>query len=229
MVKLTHVNKQHTKEGKKDPKFCLYHRYMHHPTSDCQMLQLNRKIQDRTLLLSPKQQRVHKTPFPNNEKDKNKTIVPVVIYGNVELGNSIVTNSNSTLAPTADRTIQRSPKNSMCMGPITQWTHFLLLMEHQESLTPKEGGLPLSCCLTQQTESWDEFAVDQEDSAAMKYKKSTGVDSKIAAKEDLEVIKLSNDPNISKLVSIYTSLSTVERNNLISLLKEHQDVFCLSI
>ena len=63
----------------------------------------------------------------------------------------------------------------------------------------------------------------------MKYEKSTRVDPKIAAKEDLEVIKLSNDFNISKLVSTYTSLSTVERNNLIGLLKEHQDIFCLSI
>ena len=51
----------------------------------------------------------------------------------------------------------------------------------------------------------------------MKYEKSTRVDPKIVAKEDLEVIKLSNDFNISKLVSTYTSLSTVERNNLIVL------------
>ena len=63
----------------------------------------------------------------------------------------------------------------------------------------------------------------------MKYEKSMGVDPKIVAKEDLEVIKFSNDSNISKLVSTYTSLSTVERNNLIGLLKEHQDVFYLSI
>ncbi len=51
----------------------------------------------------------------------------------------------------------------------------------------------------------------------------------ITTKEDLEVINLSNDPNISKPVSIHISLSTVERNNLIGLLKEYQDVFCLAI
>jgi hypothetical protein len=85
VVKLTHVNKQPTKESKKDPKFFLYHRYGHHTMADCRTLQLNRKIQDRTLLLSLEKQRVHKTPFPNNEKDKNKAIVPIVIYGNVEL------------------------------------------------------------------------------------------------------------------------------------------------
>ncbi len=47
----------------------------------------------------------------------------------------------------------------------------------------------------------------------MKFEKSTGVGPKIVAKEDLEIIKLSNDTNISKPVSIYTSLSVVERNN----------------
>ena len=142
------------KKANKDLKFCLYHRYVHHPTADYWTLQLNRKIQDKTLLLSP---------------------------------------------------------------------------EHQEGPTPKErGGLQLSCCLTQQTESCDKSEVDQEEFATMKYEKSTSVDPKIVAKEDLEVIKLSNDFNISKLVSTYTSLSTVERNNLIGLLKEHQDIFCLS-
>jgi predicted transcriptional regulator len=59
----------------------------------------------------------------------------------------------------------------------------------------------------------------------MKFEKSTGVGPKIVAKEDLEIIKLSNDTNISKPVSIYTSLSVVERNNSIGLLKEYQDVF----
>ena len=63
----------------------------------------------------------------------------------------------------------------------------------------------------------------------MKYEKSMGVDPKITAKEDLEVIKFSNDSNISKLVSTYTSLSTMERNNLIGLLKEHHVVFYMSI
>ena len=143
------------KKANKDPKFFLYHRYVHHPATDYRTFQLNRKIQDKTLLLS---------------------------------------------------------------------------LEHQEGPTPKERrGLQLLCCLTQQTESCDESAVDQEKFAAMKYEKSTRVDPKIAAKENLEVIKLSNDFNIRKLVSTYTSLATVERNNLIGLLKEHQDIFCLSI
>ena len=54
-------------------------------------------------------------------------------------------------------------------------------------------------------------------------------DPNIATKEDLEVINLSNDSNISKHVSLNTSLSAVERNNLIGLLKKYQDVFGLVI
>ena len=34
VIKLTKVNKQPTREDKEDPKFCRYHRYVHHPTAD---------------------------------------------------------------------------------------------------------------------------------------------------------------------------------------------------
>jgi hypothetical protein len=64
------------------------------------------KIQDRTLLLLPELQKVHKTPFPNNKKDMNKTIVLVVIYGNTndtEMDESAV--ANSTFALAAVRTL----------------------------------------------------------------------------------------------------------------------------
>jgi hypothetical protein len=44
------------KKANKDLKFCLYHRYVHHPTANYWTLQLNRKIQDKTLLLSPEHQ-----------------------------------------------------------------------------------------------------------------------------------------------------------------------------
>ena len=44
------------KKANKDPKFFLYHRYVHHPVVDYRTLQLNRKIQDKTLLLSPEHQ-----------------------------------------------------------------------------------------------------------------------------------------------------------------------------
>uniref|UniRef100_A0A2N9EGQ7 RNase H type-1 domain-containing protein n=1 Tax=Fagus sylvatica TaxID=28930 RepID=A0A2N9EGQ7_FAGSY len=50
-------------------------------------------------------------------------------------------------------------------------------------------------------------------------------DPKISAKEELEVINLSSDPNVHRPVSISASLSVEERMHLIELLKEYQDVF----
>ena len=51
VIKLPQVSKQPTTEEKKDPKYCRYHRDVHHPTEDCRTLrwELNRKIQDETL------------------------------------------------------------------------------------------------------------------------------------------------------------------------------------
>ena len=50
-------------------------------------------------------------------------------------------------------------------------------------------------------------------------------DPKIFAKEELEIINLSSDPNVHRPVSISTSLSVEERMHLVELLKEYQDVF----
>ena len=85
--------------------------------------EVNRKIQDGTLQLSEEQQRVHKTPFPNYKKDKNKVVVSVVIYGNVsdmEVDESAA--ASSSLVPVAIRTLQKSPKfmslfNQLGFGP----------------------------------------------------------------------------------------------------------------
>ena len=54
---------------------------------------------------------------------------------------------------------------------------------------------------------------------------STTTDPKISAKEELEVIDLSSDPNVHRPVSISASLSTEERMHLVELLKEYQDIF----
>jgi hypothetical protein len=62
----------------------------------------------------------------------------------------------------------------MCHGPNYSMDALSIAYgASREGPTPKEGGLQLSCCLTQQTESCDEFAVDQEEFATMKYEKST--------------------------------------------------------
>ena len=54
VIKLPKITKQPTTEEKKDPKYCCYHRYVHHPMVDCRTLwwEVNRKIQDGTLQLS---------------------------------------------------------------------------------------------------------------------------------------------------------------------------------
>ena len=54
---------------------------------------------------------------------------------------------------------------------------------------------------------------------------SATTDPKISAKEELEVIDLSSDPNVHRPVSISASLSLEERMHLVELLKEYQDIF----
>ena len=89
----------------------------------------------------------------------------------------------------------------------------------QEGPTPEKGGLQPSCHLTQQTKNAEEVVVNQAESTAetrnseevvvnqtesmaVKEKKSTTAEPKMAAKEDLEVINLSNDPDVNKPISI---------------------------
>ena len=54
---------------------------------------------------------------------------------------------------------------------------------------------------------------------------AVAADPKISAKEELEVINLSSDPNVHRPVSISASLSVKERMRLVELLKEYQDIF----
>uniref|UniRef100_A0A2N9FUN2 Uncharacterized protein n=1 Tax=Fagus sylvatica TaxID=28930 RepID=A0A2N9FUN2_FAGSY len=80
-----------------------------------------------------------------------------------------------------------------------------------------------------QTESMainsERLAVDQIESTTMKKEKSTTAEPNLTSKEELEVINLSNDPNVSKPISISKSLSAKERKCLIDLLHEYKDVF----
>ena len=125
VIKLPQIGKAPTEEEKRDPKFCRYHRYVHHPTADCRSLrwELNRKIQDSILQLSLEQQRVHKNHFPNHRKDQGKAVVSVVIQGStsdMEVDESAT--ADTTLAPAAVRTLQKSPKfkslfNQLGLGP----------------------------------------------------------------------------------------------------------------
>ena len=113
VIKLPKITKQPTVEEQKDPKYCRYHRYVHHPMVDYRTLrwEVNRKIQDDTLQLSEEQQKVHKTPFPNYKKDKNKAVVSVVIHGNVsDMEVEEFATATSSLVPAAVRTLQKSLK-----------------------------------------------------------------------------------------------------------------------
>uniref|UniRef100_A0A2N9HRJ9 Integrase zinc-binding domain-containing protein n=1 Tax=Fagus sylvatica TaxID=28930 RepID=A0A2N9HRJ9_FAGSY len=56
-------------------------------------------------------------------------------------------------------------------------------------------------------------------------KESTTAESNLTSKEELEVIDLSDNPDITKPVSISKSLSAKERKCLIDLLHEYKDVF----
>ena len=84
---------------------------------------------------------------------------------------------------------------------------------------PKLGeGILQPSCLTVNEANGPEYA----DAVAGEF---AVADPKISAKEELEVINLSFDPNVYKLVSISASLSVEERMHLVKLLKEYQDVF----
>jgi hypothetical protein len=73
--------------------------------------------------------------------------------------------------------------------------------------------------------SEEEDAVDQTEPTARKRKESTTAEPNLTSKEELEVINLSNDPNVSKPISTSKSLSAEERKCLIDLLHEYKDVF----
>uniref|UniRef100_A0A2N9IIW6 Integrase catalytic domain-containing protein n=1 Tax=Fagus sylvatica TaxID=28930 RepID=A0A2N9IIW6_FAGSY len=92
-----------------------------------------------------------------------------------------------------------------------------------EASLAKPFGIPLS--------KWEEIKdapeADLRDLLEQK-KEAQGkntADPKISAKEELEVIDLSSDPNVHRPVSISASLSLEERMHLVELLKEYQDIF----
>ena len=78
---------------------------------------------------------------------------------------------------------------------------------------------------TAETQNSEEVAVDQTESTAVKEEKSTTAEPKMTAKEELEIINLSDDPDVNKPISISMSLSIEERKCMIDLLHEYKDVF----
>uniref|UniRef100_A0A2N9I8L2 RNA-directed DNA polymerase n=1 Tax=Fagus sylvatica TaxID=28930 RepID=A0A2N9I8L2_FAGSY len=147
VIKLPQINKPPTEEEKRDPKFCRYHRYVHHPTTDSRSLrwELNRKIQDGTLQLSPEQQRVHKNPFPNHRKDQGKAVVSVVIRGStndMEVDESAV--ADTTLTPAAQ--IQEQPvlpQKLMLAAPFLETTNAVTFTDEDMEVQYPDHRRPL--------------------------------------------------------------------------------------
>ena len=86
----------------------------------------------------------------------------------------------------------------------------------QQEAPESEEGILQPSCFTVNEADVPESADTAETAAA---------DPKISAKEKLEVIDLSSDPNVHNSISISASLSIEERMHLVELLKEYQDIF----
>jgi ribonuclease HI len=97
--------------------------------------------------------------------------------------------------------------------------------DQTESTTTNPEGSTVDHSRSTVMNSEEEDAVDQTEPTARKRKESTTAEPNLTSKEELEVINLSNDPNVSKPISISKSLSAKERKCLIDLLHEYKDVF----
>uniref|UniRef100_A0A2N9IIT4 RNA-directed DNA polymerase n=1 Tax=Fagus sylvatica TaxID=28930 RepID=A0A2N9IIT4_FAGSY len=97
--------------------------------------------------------------------------------------------------------------------------------DQAESTTTNPEGSTVDHSQSTVTNSEEEDAVDQTESTARRMKESTTAESNLTSKEELEVIDLSDNPDITKPVSISKSLSAKERKCLIDLLHEYKDVF----
>uniref|UniRef100_A0A2N9GEB1 Integrase catalytic domain-containing protein n=1 Tax=Fagus sylvatica TaxID=28930 RepID=A0A2N9GEB1_FAGSY len=110
IIKLPEAQKKATEEDKKNPKFCYFHRYVHHSTADCWTLRrkFHEKIQDETLELPQVQQKVHTDPFL---KHKDRAVVSVVIHGSTsDVDVDEAATASTAMTPTAIKTLQRNPR-----------------------------------------------------------------------------------------------------------------------
>jgi hypothetical protein len=99
------------------------------------------------------------------------------------------------------------------------------VVDQTESIARGPGGSTVDHAPSTVRNSGAEAMIDQAGSTIMSKEKSTTAEPNITSKEELEVINLSDDPDITKPISISKSLSTKERKCLIDLLHEYKDVF----
>uniref|UniRef100_A0A2N9H6T6 Integrase catalytic domain-containing protein n=1 Tax=Fagus sylvatica TaxID=28930 RepID=A0A2N9H6T6_FAGSY len=113
-------------------------------------------------------------------------------------------------AEISQKKIQLAPMEIKGFGGIGEYTKGCAGANcpQQEAFEPEEGILQPACLTVNEAngpESTDATAAE-----------SAAADPKISAKEELEIINLSSDPNLHKLVSISASLSVEERMHLAS-------------
>uniref|UniRef100_A0A2N9H4E1 Uncharacterized protein n=1 Tax=Fagus sylvatica TaxID=28930 RepID=A0A2N9H4E1_FAGSY len=99
------------------------------------------------------------------------------------------------------------------------------VVDKKESTAMDPGGSTVDHAPSTVRNSGAEAVADQTESTTMSKEKSTTAEPNITSKEELEVINLSDDPDITKPISISKSLSAKERKCLIDLLHEYKDVF----
>jgi hypothetical protein len=99
------------------------------------------------------------------------------------------------------------------------------MVDQTESTAMCPGGSMVDHAPSTVRNSGAEAMVDQTESTTMSKEKSTTAEPNITSKEELEVINLSDDPDITKPISISKSLSAKEKKCLIDLLHEYKDVF----
>jgi hypothetical protein len=97
--------------------------------------------------------------------------------------------------------------------------------DRTESTVMSPGGSTVDHSQSTVMNSEEEDTVEQIEPTTMGREKSITAEPNLTSKEELEVINLSNDPNVSKPISISKSLSDKERKCLIDLLHEYKDVF----
>jgi hypothetical protein len=120
-LRLPSVSKESMEDDKKHARFCRYHCYVHHPTSEYFSLQkiFHSKIQNGTLDVTQIPYSVQRNPLPNHSKERGA--VSVVIHAGTEDTDEELEDSLS-INPAAIKTLQRSPKfqslfNQLGLGP----------------------------------------------------------------------------------------------------------------
>jgi hypothetical protein len=119
-LRLLGVSKEPTEDDKKHARFCRYHCYVHHPTSECFSLRkiFHSKIQDGTLDITQIPQGMQRNPLPNHNKERGA--ISVVIHAGTEDADEELEDSLSANLATIKNL--RSPKfqslfNQLGLGP----------------------------------------------------------------------------------------------------------------